>query len=98
MKKTLREYQIDDDIKMKELQRKVKRKLSLISNMYVDPEQLKAFVNNNYDLLLTDSDSVLPKILLQNYLDFIKKDIVIESANKTLREADEFLNQLKKIK
>lgn len=89
------EYQIDDNIKRKELIQKVIQKLSLTSFDDIDPKKVKEFIDDNYDLLITDIDTISSNILLRNYIDYIQKNQFVESINKTLKEADIIKSEIK---
>lgn len=80
MKKTLKEYQVDDDLKKAQLTQRVKDKLKFEGFYEEDESNLEDFVNDKYDLLITDIDSIDGKILLNNYKDFLQSESSISEA------------------
>lgn len=88
------EYQIDDEIKRKELAQKVIEKLHLISFEDIDPHKVNDFVNDNYDLLITDIDTIPKNLLLRNYVDYLQKDDFMESIKRTIKEANQIRSEI----
>lgn len=83
------EFQVNDDMKKEELERKVIEKLKLTSFDEINSKNVNDFVNDNYDLLTTDIDTISPKVLLNNYYDYIQKTGLTESIKKILKENDD---------
>jgi hypothetical protein len=92
----LREYQRDDEKKIRELTQKVYQKLKT-TRAIIKLELVKEFVEQNYDLLVTDIDTIDKNILLNNYMDFFKKSSVFESINNTIIETEFFLKELREV-
>lgn len=91
----LREYQMDDEKKTEELIKKVFHKLKM-TRAIIQPEFIKEFVEQNYDLLVTDIDTISPDILLKNYMDFFKDSSIFESISRLIKETEIYLESSKK--
>ena len=87
--KQLYEYQVDEDIQKEKLEQKVIEKLQIEGFEDIDIMQASNFVNDNFDLLTTDIDTISPEILLHNFQDYIQKVGLTESIRKILTQADE---------
>lgn len=89
----LKEFQRDDDKKIKELVDKVYAKLRNTRSI-IKLQSVKDFVNENYDLLITDIDTIEPTVLLDNYIDFLNKLRVFESVKQIVSDAENFLKEI----
>lgn len=76
----LLEFQLDEKNKIKELVGKIKR-IFILDLRYkkFDEKNIEDFVTNNFDLLITDIDTIQPSLLFKNYKQFLRKYSLQES-------------------